>query len=530
MSLNIAIAQLNFTVGDIAGNVKKIVVAHVRAAKEKTDLVVFPEMCITGYPPEDLVLRASFQDEAMRAVEKLAGITQTGPAILCGSVWRDDDNLYNTAFLLDGGKITHRQYKHSLPNYGVFDEKRVFIAGTVPSPVTLRGVKLGILICEDMWNCEAAHALKAQGAELLVSINASPYETAKHAMRVDAAKACVKDTGLALIYVNQIGGQDELVFDGGSFVMDKGSHITTLLKAFQEDFAIVGEKTGKVEACGSVEEDIYSAMVLGLRDYIEKNRFPGVLLGLSGGIDSALTAAVATDALGKDRVRAVMLPSPYTSKESLEDAAECAKLLDIRLDTVPISPAMPVISDMLAGVFAGKQPDITEENIQSRLRGLVLMAISNKFGALVLTTGNKSEMGAGYATLYGDMCGAFNVLKDVYKTEVYKISRWRNKRGRVMPERVITKAPSAELKPNQTDQDSLPPYDVLDTILQMLIEQRLSVAEIAAQGYDYKTTERVAKLLYRSEYKRRQAAPGVKITRMAFGRDRRYPLTSGWNT
>lgn len=532
MTLRIAIAQFNFTVGDIAGNVSKIIAAYRRAMEEEADMVILPEMCITGYPPEDLVLRHSFQDVAMSAAEELAQSVNSGTALLCGGLWREGEKLYNTAFLMEGGKIIHRQYKHNLPNYGVFDEKRVFVAANVPSPALWRGMKLGILICEDMWSIDAAHALKIQGAELLLSINASPYETTKHAMRLKTARAAVGDTELPLIYVNQTGGQDELVFDGSSFVMNKNGELTALLKRFAEDFTVVTdpEVYGRMEAQKSVEEDIYNAMVMGLRDYVEKNCFPGVLLGLSGGIDSALTAAVAVDALGATHVHALMLPSPYTSQESLDDAAECARLLGIRFDTVPISPAMPVIGSMLSVLFAGKATDITEENIQSRLRGLTLMALSNKFGSMLLTTGNKSEMAAGYATLYGDMCGGFNVLKDLYKTEVYRVSHWRNGQGRVIPERILTKAPSAELRPNQTDQDSLPPYELLDAILQLLIEQRLSVSEIAEQGHERAVVEKVAKLLYRSEYKRRQAAPGVKITRMAFGRDRRYPLTSGWMT
>ncbi len=538
MSIAIASAQLDFTVGDIAGNVAKMAATRAKAGSEKAALVVFPEMSLTGYPAEDLVLRRSFQDEAMRAVEQLALLTADGgAAIILGGLWRGDGALYNTVFLLDGGRIAHRQYKHILPNYGVFDEKRVFSAGPAPSPVCWRDLSLGLMICEDMWGAETARVLKKEGAELLVVINSSPYEARKEEMRHDAALSRVRETGLPLMYVNLVGGQDELVFDGGSFVMLGNGIIQSRMHHFSEDFAITRwERSshglacagGRVETARGREESIYSALTLGLRDYVEKNRFPGVLLGLSGGIDSALTAAVAADALGKERVHAVMLPSPYTSEESVEDAKASARALGMRLDTVPVSQAMLAMGDALAPLFTGRPPDVTEENIQSRLRGALLMAISNKFGSLLLTTGNKSELAAGYATLYGDMCGGFNVLKDVYKTEVYRLARWRNGGGEVIPGRVLTKAPSAELKPNQTDQDSLPPYDVLDAILERLIERQMPLDVIERQGYDRATIDRVAQLLYRSEYKRRQAAPGVKISEMSFGRDRRYPLTCGW--
>jgi len=535
----IAIAQTNFTVGDIAGNVEKIAALHKKAAAQKADLIIFSEMSITGYPPEDLVLRKGFQEEAMQAVAQLVQLTRNGPAILAGGLWREKTSLYNTAFLIESGIVLHRQYKHNLPNYSVFDEKRTFAEGIIPGPTLWRGKKLGIMICEDMWKPEVAENLKKQGAELLITINSSPYDVKKQEARYANARTRIKQTGLPLIYVNQIGGQDELVFDGNSFTMSAKGEITGHLKGFEEDFFVLNYDNGVITSQNfpppsqndeeATLRGMYQAMMLGLRDYVRKNRFPGVLLGLSGGIDSALTAAIATDVLGAKSVHTLMMPSVYTSKESMEDAAECAKALGIKLDIVPISPAMLAFDEMLAPLFTGKKPDITEENIQSRLRGNILMAVSNKTGNLVLTTGNKSEMAVGYATLYGDMCGAFNVLKDVYKTTVYKLAHWRNKQSPVIPARIITKAPSAELKPNQTDQDSLPPYALLDAILMRLVEDQLSINEIATQGYDRKTVEQVAKLLYRSEYKRCQAAPGVKITEMSFGRDRRYPLTNGWN-
>lgn len=541
--MRIVITQLNFTVGDIAGNIEKITSSYKKAVRSKADLVVFSEMAITGYPPEDLVLRKSFQEAAMQAVEKLAELTgKKGTAILVGGIWREENTVYNAAFLLDGGEIHHRQYKHCLPNYGVFDEKRLFTAGHLPSPANWRRKKLGILICEDMWEPAAARNLQKKGAELLIVINASPYDFEKQEARLENARARVKENKLPLIYANQTGGQDEVVFDGNSFVLSAQGELTAQFHGFEEDSAVFELKGKSITTSrrdirpslapydgDTILRDIYHAMMLGLRDYVHKNRFPGVLLGLSGGIDSALTAAIAVDALGPEAVHAVMLPSPYTSRASMEDAAECAKKLRIRLDTVSISSAMLAFDKMLGPLFSGRQPDLTEENIQSRLRGNALMAISNKFGNLLITTGNKSEMAVGYATLYGDMCGAYNVLKDIYKTTIYKLANWRNRQNTVIPKRIITKPPSAELRPNQTDQDSLPPYDLLDAILQRFIEQQMSSKEIIAEGFDKTMVERVAKMFYRSEFKRRQAPPGVKITPMSFGRDRRYPLASGWN-
>ncbi len=544
-TLHIGIAQINPTVGDVAGNVAKIRDAYRTLAAQGADLVVFPEMTITGYPPEDLVLKKAFQDAAMDAVDALAKETAThSAAMLVGGIWRERDVLHNAAFFLEVGKRQYTQHKVMLPNYGVFDEKRVFTPGTLPNAIRWRGIRLGVLICEDAWGSAIPKHLASQDVELFLSMNASPYEMGKASKRRQTIQSRVSETGRPVVYVNMVGGQDELVFDGRSFVLNHEGGEQIKLAAFQESLTVSHwQRTKDGWVCEaeplpphfSDAQTVYQAMMLGLRDYVEKNRFKGVVLGLSGGIDSALTAAVAVDALGANRVHAVMLPSPYTSKESLEDAAECAKRLGIALDTISIEEGMRALGAMMQPRFANKSNDITEENIQSRLRGMVLMAISNKEGLMVLTTGNKSEMSVGYATLYGDMCGGYSVLKDVYKTTVYKVSEWRNQSlpqnslcdaRDVIPKRILTKAPTAELKPNQKDQDSLPPYDVLDAILERLVEQQLSTEDIVAQGYDAATVERVARLLYSAEYKRRQSPPGVKITGMAFGRDRRYPITN----
>lgn len=530
-SLTIALAQINPTVGDLAGNAAKIRAAARDAAAQGATLVIFSEMVLTGYPPEDLVYRANFQDAAMAAAERLARDPDiaNGPALVIGGLWREAGKLYNTALLLDGGKIAHRQYKYALPNYGVFDEKRVFAAGPLPAPVRCRGVNLGLMICEDMWTPDVAARHVETGADLLVVLNASPYELDKPGMRHAHAGARVEETGLPLIYVNQVGGQDELVFDGSSFVLDADGTEVVRLQDFVERLHIVTKATHIESKCDETES-VYQAMVLGLRDYVNKNGFAGVVLGLSGGIDSALTAAVAVDALGAGRVRAVMMPSRYTAKESVEDAVECAHLLGIPLDSIPIEPAMAAFDTTLAEVFSGQQKDTTEENIQARIRGIILMAMSNKFGLMLLTTGNKSEMSVGYATLYGDMAGGFSVLKDVYKMRVYALAKWRNasEKGAAIPERTITRAPTAELRANQLDQDSLPPYAVLDAILERLIEREMAAEAIVKEGFDAATVARVSRMLFAAEYKRRQAPPGVKITSMAFGRDRRYPLTNGF--
>ncbi|HZS83901.1 MAG TPA: NAD+ synthase [Stellaceae bacterium] len=544
-ALTLAIAQLDPTLGDIDGNIAMLRRARARAAAFGADLVIATELCVAGYPPEDLVLKPAFLEACEAAVRDFAKEVQAGPAVLLGTPWRQDGKTYNAALLLDQGKVAAIRLKHELPNYGVFDEKRVFAAGPAPGPVPFRGVRLGVMVCEDMWLPDVTETLAETGAELLLVINGSPFEHQKRDERVGLACARIKESGLPLVYVNQICGQDELVFDGGSFALDAECRLCVQAPDWREAVLPVRLRRGaddrwtvdKGELAPPTEglEALYQAMMLGLRDYVVKNGFPGVVLGLSGGIDSALSAAVAADALGPDRVHAVMMPSPYTSRESLEDAAEVARLLGIELRQIGIGPAMSAYAGMLAPAFAGRQSDITEENLQSRARGMTLMALSNKFGWMVLSTGNKSEMSVGYATLYGDMCGGYSVLKDVYKTTVFDLSRWRNQQlpanakgpaGRVMPERVITKPPSAELKPDQTDQDTLPPYGILDDILECLVEHEMPVGKIVERGHDEATVRQVWRMLDRAEYKRRQAPPGVKLTRRAFGRDRRYPITN----
>jgi len=544
--LIIAMAQLDPTVGDIDGNLAKLARARAEAAAMGADLMVASELYVAGYPPEDLVLKPAFAAACEAAVRHFARNMGGGPAVLVGTPWRQDGKLYNAAALLDEGKVAALRFKHDLPNYGVFDEKRIFAAGPAPGPIVFREVRLGVMVCEDMWTPDATEALDESGAELLIVINGSPYEHEKRDERTALAAARVSESGLPLMYVNEICGQDELVFDGGSFVLDGACALKIQAPDWREALVKTewrrGPKGWVVEKGLLVPpseeiEAIYRAMVLGLGDYVRKNRFSGIVLGLSGGIDSALSAAVAVDALGPDKVHCVMMPSRYTSRDSLEDAAEVARLLGTDLRTIDIEPAIAAFGAMLAPSFAGRAPDTTEENLQSRARGVALMALSNKFGWMVLSTGNKSEMSAGYATLYGDMCGGFAVLKDVYKTTVFALSRWRNAHrpdgllgpaGPVMPERVITKPPTAELKENQTDQDTLPPYDKLDDILECLIEHEMPVAEIVARGHDEATVRRIWTMLDRAEYKRRQAPPGVKITRRAFGRDRRYPITNGF--
>lgn len=560
-TLKIALAQLNPTMGDIAGNLALLRKARAEAAAQGADLVIASEMVITGYPTEDLVLKPMFIDAAEAAVRELAADTADGgPGMIIGGPWRQDPaakpplfgKVFNTAYVLDGGAVTTHRSKHDLPNYGVFDEKRVFGAGPLPGPVNFRGVRLGVMICEDMWKPDVAECLEESGAEILVVINGSPYELDKIEERIQLAVSRVTETGLPLLYVNQVGGQDELVFDGDSFVLNGDRELAVQLPSFEEAFEVTrwrrGEdggwacQSGRRVAPGSDLEAVYRALTLGLRDYVNKNRFPGVILGLSGGIDSALTAAVAVDALGPERVHTLMMPSPYTSQESLDDAAEAARLMGIAIDTVSIEPAMKAFKEMLQPVINGFSPednpaDTTEENIQARSRGLTLMAVSNKLGYMVLSTGNKSEVSVGYATLYGDMVGGFNPMKDLYKTMVYDLAKWRNQAlppgalgpaGRVIPEHIITRPPSAELKPDQKDEDSLPPYAVLDDILKGLIEAEESVDVIARRGHDRALVNRVWHMLEQAEYKRRQACPGVKITRRAFGKDRRYPITNAF--
>ncbi len=544
---SLALAQMNPTVGDLAGNAAKIVQLAKDAAAQGADLVLYPEMAITGYPPEDLVLVGGFRSAAMETAKQIAKDTaQLSCDLLIGGLWYEKEHTYNALLLASKGKLSLVRVKYDLPNYGVFDEKRVFDTAAPPQVVEWRGIKLGLLICEEVWDADLAKLLAGQGAEILLVPNASPYHLGKAAMRKQVVSEAVKVTGLPLVYVNLVGGQDELVFDGRSYAVGADGKDIAWLPGFTESLALLEwKKNAKGWQCIkapmahdlSNEETIYRALVLALRDYVSKNNFPGVVLGLSGGIDSALTAAIAVDALGAGKVRGLLLPSPYTSKNSIDDAQGLAAALGILLETVPITPAMEAVNASLKDLFKGKKADTTEENIQARLRGLLLMAASNKFGPMVLTTGNKSEMSVGYATLYGDMCGGFSVLKDVYKTTVYKLSEWRNAhwvadfqgpKGAVIPKNSISKPPTAELRDNQKDQDSLPPYDVLDTILRGLIERQLSVKELAAEGMDKAMVEKVARMVWAAEYKRRQSAPGVKITPMAFGRDRRWPITNAW--
>jgi NAD+ synthase len=544
--LTITMAQLNPTVGDIVGNIKKIQAVYEKH-KIQADIIVFTEMVVSGYPTDDLVLKPFFIDHVMRSVEQLAmTIDGLGAGLLISAPWRDNGKVYNAALLLHDGKIVAKRFKHNLPNYGVFDEVRVFAAGDLPMPIEFKGARLGVLTCEDMWFPEVTAHLKKHEAEILLVPNGSPYEVDKEHIRLQMAQARVAETGLPLLYINQIGGQDELVFDGASFVLDHHGKVLSQLPSHTEyvSTTIWEQDVNRIWICKSCEtshdlykgsESIYQTLVLGLRDYVNKNGFPGVLLGMSGGIDSALSAAIAVDALGAARVRCYMMPSPYTSQDSLDDASECSNLLGVQHSSVSIKPAMEAFDVMFKDACSQNDTGVTAENIQARSRGMLLMALSNATGYMVLSTGNKSEMSVGYATLYGDMCGGYNVLKDVYKMTVFELCRWRNDNhpsgglgatGRVIPERIITKPPSAELKPNQTDQDNLPPYEVLDDILYSMVEKEMSLGDIVSRGHSLETVNRVWKLLDRAEYKRRQAPPGVKISRKAFGRDRRYPITN----
>jgi NAD+ synthase len=546
----ITLAQLNPIVGDVTGNAAKAREARAQAKADGADLLVLPELFIAGYPPEDLVLRPSFQAACRAAVEELASETADGgPAVLVGCPWVDDGKLYNACALLDGGRIAAIRFKVNLPNYGVFDEKRVFARGPVSGPVTIRGIRIGVPICEDTWLEESrdyeniVECLAETGAEILIVPNGSPYARGKNDMRLSISVARVTESGLPLVYLNQVGGQDELVFDGGSFVLNADRSLAAQLPAFAENITTLrwskGEAgwrcEGAIAPLVDGDEGDYAACVLGLRDYVNKNGFPGILLGVSGGIDSALCAAIAVDALGADRVRGVMLPFRFTAQVSLDDAAKLASALGFRYDVLPIAAAVNGFEDILATTFAGLPRDITEENLQARARGTLLMAISNKTGMMVVTTGNKSEMSVGYATLYGDMNGGFNPIKDIYKTEVFRLSTLRNSwkpegalgpSGEVIPRNIITRPPTAELRENQTDQDSLPPYDVLDAILERLVEREEPLASIVAEGFHREVVARIDRLLNIAEYKRRQAAPGVKVTRRNFGRDRRYPITN----
>jgi len=547
-TLKITLAQLNQSVGDLAGNAAAMLAARERATG--SDLIVFPELQLIGYPPEDLILKPALVARAAAELEKLALATAApGPAMLVGSVFVRDGALHNGVALLDQGKVAAVRFKHELPNYGTFDEMRLFQPGPLPEPIVFRGVMIGVPICEDIWHPDVCRHLAEYGAELFICMNGSLYEIDKDTLRIDGvAKLRAVDTRLPLAYLNRVGGQDELVFDGASFVINGDGTLAVQLADWEEQVVEThwtrtaqGWRCDRGEIAQLAErpEDIYCAMVMALRDYVDRNRFPGVVLGLSGGIDSAICAAIAADALGPERVWCVMLPSRYTSDESLADATECARLIGCRYDTIPIASAVGAFGEMLAPVFAGRQPDLTEENLQSRIRGVTLMALSNKFGPMLLTTGNKSEMSVGYATIYGDMAGGYNPLKDAYKTTVFAISRWRNAHkpriglgpdGPVMPDNIIAKPPSAELRDDQKDSDSLPEYDVLDAILLGLVEQEKSVAQVVGEGFDHATVVRVERLLHLAEYKRRQAPPGVKLGSRNFGRDRRYPITHAFRS
>jgi NAD+ synthase (glutamine-hydrolysing) len=562
MKTRIALAQINVTVGDFAGNIAKIVDCARAAHRDGAKLVITPELSLSGYPPEDLLLRPAFYAASAAALAELAKQLEpfAGLHVIVGHPHRTDSagtagvasghgnanrpiergvppvDTYNAASLIVDGRIAGTYMKQDLPNTEVFDEKRYFASATAPFVFPLDGVKYGVIICEDAWHASAAQLAKAAGAQVLLIPNGSPFHMNKEATRVDIVRSRVAETGLPTLYVNLVGGQDELIFDGGSFVLDAEGQMVARMPQFVEGHAIVEFEDGQplagdVAAAESLEAQVYAALVLGVRDYIGKNGFPGAIIGLSGGVDSALVLAIACDALGADRVRAVMMPSRYTADISTSDAAEMARRVGVRYDEVAIAPMMDAFRGALAREFDGLPEDATEENIQARIRGTLLMALSNKFGSLVLTTGNKSEMAVGYCTLYGDMAGGFAVIKDIAKTLVYRLCHYRNaaalfaKRD-VIPERILTRAPSAELRENQTDQDSLPPYDVLDAIMRMYMEEDKSLAEIVAAGYAREDVARVTRLIKLNEYKRRQAPIGIRVTHRAFGRDWRYPITS----
>ena len=543
--LTIALAQLDCILGDISGNTDRIRAARASAAAQGADIVMFSELFLSGYPPEDLVLKPAFQEACREACEDLARETgDGGPALLVGLPWAEGGQLYNGYALLAQGRIDAVRFKVDLPNYGVFDEKRVFAAGPMPGPIVFKGVRIGIPICEDIWGPDPVECIAETGGEILLVPNASPYQRDKTQLRQTIAVARVKESGLPLIYLNQVGGQDELVFDGGSFALNGDGSLALQMPSFSEDITISlwqrspkgwHSSGGKLALLPEGDAADYTACVTGLRDYVNKNRFPGVVMGLSGGIDSALCAAMAVDALGAGRVHCIMLPYRFTSNESLSDAQECAQALGLRYDSLPIAPAVEALEKVLHPLFDGRARDITEENLQSRVRGTLLMSVSNKFGPMVVTTGNKSEMSVGYATLYGDMNGGFNPIKDLYKMEVFRLSTLRNRwkpdgalgpSGVVIPANIITKPPTAELRENQKDQDSLPPYEVLDDILMCLVEREMRTSDIVLRGHEPQTVKKVERLLYLAEYKRRQSAPGVKVTQKNFGRDRRYPIVN----
>ncbi|MEO8305154.1 MAG: NAD+ synthase [Betaproteobacteria bacterium] len=531
--MQIALAQLNQVLGDLPGNARAILAATAEAERAGARLVVTPELSLCGYPPEDLVLRPAFTDACARELAALAAAVHRTP-VLVGFPERDRGRCYNALAVIREGRVAEVYRKQQLPNYTVFDEERYFEPGRAPCVIDVDGTKVGLLICEDVWFAGPTAQAKAAGAHVIVVANGSPYHTRQQAARVAQVKARARECGLGFVYVNRVGGQDELVFDGASFVMGADGEVVQQLPAWHETLALATLDGGVPKpARGSLDErleyHVYEALVMGVRDYVGKNRFPGVLLGLSGGVDSALVLAVAADALGPNRVRAVMMPSPYTRDISLEDARAMASILGVHYREIPIEPMFESYRVALAEEFKGTKPDAAEENIQARIRGTLLMALSNKFGSIVLTTGNKSEMAVGYATLYGDMAGGFGVLKDISKTLVYRLCHYRNALGRVIPERIITRAPSAELRADQVDQDSLPPYDALDGILEAYVEQNRSPSEIVAMGFLPDHVRQVVRLIKINEYKRRQAAVGIRITPRGFGRDWRYPITSAWH-
>jgi NAD+ synthase len=546
--LKIAFAQMRQRVGDLRGNADAMLAKRAEAGD--VDLIVFPEMQLIGYPAEDMIEKPALSAQATIELHRLAKATADGgSAMVVGTLIREGDALYNSVVLLDGGTVVAVRHKHELPNYGTFDEKRYFDMGPLPEPVDFRGVRIGIPICEDIWFPMVCAHLKAQGAEIILAMNGSPFEIDKDDYRASkVVGARVVESGLPIAYLNRVGGQDELVFDGASLIVNGDGTKAHQFPDWEEALRLTHWvrrsdgwhcEPGELRALEPPLADIWHAMMIGVRDYVNANRFPGVILGLSGGIDSAICAAIAADALGPDRVWCVMLPSRFTSQSSLDDAAECARMIGCKLDTIPIAPAVEAFDVMLSGSFADREYDITEENIQSRIRGVTLMALSNKFGPMLVTTGNKSEMAVGYATIYGDMAGGYNPIKDAYKMTVFALAKWRNANiprlslnrvACVMPDSIITKPPSAELRPDQKDSDSLPDYPALDPILMALVEEELSVDDIVARGFDRAIVAKVERLLYTAEYKRRQAPPGVKLGKKNFGRDRRYPITNAFRT
>ena len=532
MSLKIALAQLNFSVADIKANSAKIIATAEQARQQQADLIVFPELCVTGYPPEDLLLRDDFIQQTQQAVEQIAGQSH-GIDLVIGYPQRQGKQLYNAAVVLHNGQVIAEYHKIALPNYGVFDEQRYFTAGQQTCIFSVKNTRLALTVCEDIWQTGIIAKNRANGADLILALNASPFHAGKMQQREDIICAQIKAAGVPLVYVNQIGGQDELIFDGASFVADQQGEIVFRAQEFEEQISLVEfmDKVPRKTEIAPLYQPVvseYKALVLGIKDYVRKNGFQGAILGLSGGIDSALVLALAVDALGADKVEAVLMPSRYTQDMSNQDAKLEAEALGVNYHILPIEPAVNAFNQMLAPLFAGSKRDTTEENIQARCRGVLLMALSNKQGKLLLTTGNKSEMSVGYATLYGDMAGGFAPLKDVSKLLVYKLAEYRNSISPVIPERVITRPPSAELAPDQKDEDSLPPYAVLDPILASYIEQDKSASEIVAMGYPLAAVQRAISLVDRNEYKRRQSPPGIRITPRAFGRDRRYPISSAY--